>query len=91
MADLFEEISINSMPLKNRSVRSATWAGMAEHGGRCSHEHGAKPVSCRLHQEPEKITSFFFFKLIGMVYKNDTIINYDPGKHHQAYQGAHTY
>jgi 2,4-dienoyl-CoA reductase-like NADH-dependent reductase (Old Yellow Enzyme family) len=36
MAELFDEIRINNMTLKNRSVRSATWAGMAEHGGRCS-------------------------------------------------------
>ena len=36
MAELFDEIRINNMTLKNRSVRSATWAGMAEQGGRCS-------------------------------------------------------
>jgi 2,4-dienoyl-CoA reductase-like NADH-dependent reductase (Old Yellow Enzyme family) len=36
MAELFDEIEINGMTLKNRSVRSATWAGMAEQGGRCS-------------------------------------------------------
>jgi len=32
MTALFEEIKINRMTLKNRSVRSATWTGMAEHG-----------------------------------------------------------
>lgn len=36
MAELFDEIKINTMTLKNRSVRSATWAGMAEPDGRCS-------------------------------------------------------
>lgn len=36
MAELFDEIKINSMTLKNRSVRSATWAGMAEPDGRCT-------------------------------------------------------
>lgn len=36
MAELFDEIKINGMTLKNRSVRSATWAGMAEPDGRCS-------------------------------------------------------
>jgi 2,4-dienoyl-CoA reductase-like NADH-dependent reductase (Old Yellow Enzyme family) len=35
MAELFDEIKISGMTLKNRSVRSATWAGMAE-DGRCS-------------------------------------------------------
>ena len=35
MSELFEEITINTMTLRNRSVRSATWAGMAE-DGRCS-------------------------------------------------------
>ena len=35
MAELFDAIEINGMTLKNRSVRSATWAGMAE-DGRCS-------------------------------------------------------
>ncbi|NVL90149.1 MAG: NADH:flavin oxidoreductase [Desulfobacterales bacterium] len=35
MAELFDEIKINGMTLKNRSVRSATWTGMAE-DGRCS-------------------------------------------------------
>lgn len=32
MAKLFDEIKINGMTLKNRSVRSATWTGMAEDG-----------------------------------------------------------
>jgi 2,4-dienoyl-CoA reductase-like NADH-dependent reductase (Old Yellow Enzyme family) len=36
MAGLFEPIEINGMVLKNRSVRSATWTGMAERDGRCS-------------------------------------------------------
>ncbi len=36
MTELFEGIEINGMALKNRSVRSATWMGMAEKGGRCS-------------------------------------------------------
>ncbi len=36
MTELFEGIEINGMVLKNRSVRSATWMGMAEKGGRCS-------------------------------------------------------
>jgi len=36
MSQLFEEIDINGMVLKNRSVRSATWTGMAEQDGRCS-------------------------------------------------------
>lgn len=36
MAGLFEEIVINGMALKNRAVRSATWAGLAEPGGLCS-------------------------------------------------------
>lgn len=35
MAELFEGIMINGMALKNRSVRSATWTGLAEPGGRC--------------------------------------------------------
>ena len=35
MAELFDEIKISGMALRNRSVRSATWAGMAE-DGRCS-------------------------------------------------------
>lgn len=36
MAELFDEIEINGMALKNRSVRSATWTGMAKKDGRCS-------------------------------------------------------
>jgi 2,4-dienoyl-CoA reductase-like NADH-dependent reductase (Old Yellow Enzyme family) len=36
MAGLFQETEINGMALKNRAVRSATWAGLAEPGGRCS-------------------------------------------------------
>jgi 2,4-dienoyl-CoA reductase-like NADH-dependent reductase (Old Yellow Enzyme family) len=36
MAGLFEPISINTMALKNRAVRSATWTGMAEPDGQCS-------------------------------------------------------
>lgn len=36
MTELFEGIQINGMALKNRSVRSATWMGMAEKDGRCS-------------------------------------------------------
>ena len=36
MAELFEETVINGMVLKNRAVRSATWAGLAEPGGLCS-------------------------------------------------------
>lgn len=36
MTELFEGIDINGMGLKNRSVRSATWTGMAEKDGRCS-------------------------------------------------------
>jgi 2,4-dienoyl-CoA reductase-like NADH-dependent reductase (Old Yellow Enzyme family) len=35
MAQLFDKIVINSMALKNRSVRSATWTGLAETGGHC--------------------------------------------------------
>lgn len=38
MAGLFEEIEINGMVLKNRSVRSATWTGMAQPDGRYSDE-----------------------------------------------------
>ena len=34
MAQLFDEIVINGMAIKNRSVRSATWTGLAEPGGR---------------------------------------------------------
>jgi len=36
MTELFEGIQINGMALRNRSVRSATWMGMAEKDGRCS-------------------------------------------------------
>jgi 2,4-dienoyl-CoA reductase-like NADH-dependent reductase (Old Yellow Enzyme family) len=36
MTELFERIDINGMGLKNRTVRSATWMGMAEKDGRCS-------------------------------------------------------
>jgi 2,4-dienoyl-CoA reductase-like NADH-dependent reductase (Old Yellow Enzyme family) len=36
MAELFDDIVINGMAIKNRSVRSATWTGLAEPGGRCS-------------------------------------------------------
>lgn len=36
MAGLFDEIAINKMILGNRSVRSATWTGMAEKDGQCS-------------------------------------------------------
>jgi 2,4-dienoyl-CoA reductase-like NADH-dependent reductase (Old Yellow Enzyme family) len=36
MTELFQEIAIDGMELKNRSVRSATWMGMAERDGRCS-------------------------------------------------------
>ena len=36
MTELFEGIEINGMALRNRSVRSATWMGMAEKDGRCS-------------------------------------------------------
>ncbi len=36
MAQLFDEIEINGMVLKNRSVRSATWTGMAAQNGRCT-------------------------------------------------------
>lgn len=36
MAELFESITINRLVLKNRTVRSATWTGMAEPDGRCS-------------------------------------------------------
>jgi 2,4-dienoyl-CoA reductase-like NADH-dependent reductase (Old Yellow Enzyme family) len=36
MAGLFEGIEINGMVLKNRSVRSATWTGMATKAGPCS-------------------------------------------------------
>jgi 2,4-dienoyl-CoA reductase-like NADH-dependent reductase (Old Yellow Enzyme family) len=36
MTELFEGIEINGMALRNRSVRSATWMGMAEKDGRCT-------------------------------------------------------
>lgn len=36
MNKLFEPVQIGALSLKNRSVRSATWAGMAEQDGRCS-------------------------------------------------------
>ena len=36
MSVLFEETTINSMTLKNRFVRSATWEGMATDDGRCT-------------------------------------------------------
>jgi len=36
MAGLFDEIEINKITLRNRSVRSATWTGMAERDGQCS-------------------------------------------------------
>lgn len=36
MTELFDEIEINGMALKNRGVRSATWTGMAEKDGRCT-------------------------------------------------------
>ncbi len=36
MARLFEEVKISDMHLRNRSVRSATWAGMAHLDGRCT-------------------------------------------------------
>ncbi|MBW1858997.1 MAG: NADH:flavin oxidoreductase [Deltaproteobacteria bacterium] len=36
MAGLFDEIKINKMILRNRSVRSATWTGMARKDGTCS-------------------------------------------------------
>jgi 2,4-dienoyl-CoA reductase-like NADH-dependent reductase (Old Yellow Enzyme family) len=35
MAELFEVTEINSLKLKNRSVRSATWEGMAGEDGSC--------------------------------------------------------
>jgi len=35
MAGLFETIEINGMVLRNRSVRSATWTGMASKDGQC--------------------------------------------------------
>jgi len=36
MPELFEETWINSLELKNRFVRSATWEGMAQSDGACS-------------------------------------------------------
>lgn len=36
MPGLFDEIRINGMVLKNRSIRSATWTGMATQDGRCT-------------------------------------------------------
>ena len=36
MPSLFEQTTINSMVLKNRFVRSATWEGMATDGGSCT-------------------------------------------------------
>jgi 2,4-dienoyl-CoA reductase-like NADH-dependent reductase (Old Yellow Enzyme family) len=36
MSKLFEKTSINSLELKNRFVRSATWEGMAHRDGSCS-------------------------------------------------------
>ena len=36
MAELFETVEINGMTLRNRSVRSATWTGLAEPDGRYS-------------------------------------------------------
>jgi 2,4-dienoyl-CoA reductase-like NADH-dependent reductase (Old Yellow Enzyme family) len=38
MAELFESIEIKGLRLKNRSVRSATWTGMAEPDGRYSNK-----------------------------------------------------
>lgn len=36
MPGLFDEIEINGMRLRNRTVRSATWTGMAAQDGRCT-------------------------------------------------------
>jgi 2,4-dienoyl-CoA reductase-like NADH-dependent reductase (Old Yellow Enzyme family) len=36
MPDLFDKIEINGMVLSNRSVRSATWTGLAAENGRCT-------------------------------------------------------
>ena len=36
MTNLFESTTINSMTLKNRFVRSATWMGMAGEDGSCT-------------------------------------------------------
>ena len=36
MPELFDEFEINGMVLTNRSVRSATWTGMATQNGRCT-------------------------------------------------------
>jgi 2,4-dienoyl-CoA reductase-like NADH-dependent reductase (Old Yellow Enzyme family) len=36
MSKLFETTNINSMTLKNRFVRSATWEGMADEDGKCN-------------------------------------------------------
>jgi 2,4-dienoyl-CoA reductase-like NADH-dependent reductase (Old Yellow Enzyme family) len=36
MSTLFEETIINTLPLNNRFVRSATWEGMAKEDGSCS-------------------------------------------------------
>jgi 2,4-dienoyl-CoA reductase-like NADH-dependent reductase (Old Yellow Enzyme family) len=36
MAHLFDEITINGMRLRNRSVRSATWTGLGTRDGRCT-------------------------------------------------------
>jgi 2,4-dienoyl-CoA reductase-like NADH-dependent reductase (Old Yellow Enzyme family) len=36
MPGLFDKIDINGMVLRNRSVRSATWTGMADKNGQCS-------------------------------------------------------
>jgi 2,4-dienoyl-CoA reductase-like NADH-dependent reductase (Old Yellow Enzyme family) len=36
MPELFDEVTINGMVLRNRSVRSATWTGLAAKDGRCT-------------------------------------------------------
>jgi 2,4-dienoyl-CoA reductase-like NADH-dependent reductase (Old Yellow Enzyme family) len=36
MGKLFEQIEINGMVLRNRSMRSATWTGLAAQNGRCT-------------------------------------------------------
>jgi 2,4-dienoyl-CoA reductase-like NADH-dependent reductase (Old Yellow Enzyme family) len=36
MPDLFDKIEINGMVLSNRSMRSATWTGLAAENGRCT-------------------------------------------------------